>query len=257
MKTQTPVASKSSAKETQGNGAELQWLCRSVLKNISSEFDNMEICAVFYPYIGLTHTIRRKGTGWVMRLSDHCRHAPRPALEAIITILACKVLRRRIPIQARRTYDAWRKTSGIDNEVNARRTIKGSKRFSSYGGIYHSLPEIYDKVNRQFFNGQIEIQRIGWGVRRSWGRLGHYDPTHHTITLSPVLDSPQVPAFVVHFIVYHEMLHTIFEGVVACGFRRHHPPEFHRAEKSHVDYESAKKFLREFCARRGKGKVAR
>lgn len=247
MKTQTTVASKLSDDE---DGMELQWLCRSVLRNISPEFATAEICAVFYPYIGLTHTIRRKGTTWVVRLSDHCRHAPRSALEAIITILAYKALRRHIPIRARRTYDSWRKTSGIDNAVSARRTTRGSKRFSSYEGRYHSLPKIYDEVNRRFFNGQVEIRKIGWGVRRSWGRLGHYDPTHHTITLSPVLDSPQVPSFVVSFIVYHEMLHTVFEAAMDGGFRRHHPPEFHQAEKSHADYESVKKFLREFCANR-------
>ncbi|MDR1726870.1 MAG: hypothetical protein LBT74_02900 [Acidobacteriota bacterium] len=231
---------------------ELQWLCRAVLGGIAPEFRQAEVCASFYPYIGLTHTIRRKGRAWVVRLSDHCRHAPRPALEAVVTILACKALGRRVPKRARQAYDAWRKTPGIDDAVSARRAAKGRKRFAEQPGRHHPLEEICREVNRRFFNDQVEIRKIGWGVRRSWGRLGHYDPSHNTVTVSPVLDSPKVPRFVVAFIVYHEMLHAVFEGAADYGFRRHHPPEFRRAEKAHPDYAAAEAFLREYCARRNR-----
>jgi hypothetical protein len=243
-----PYTSVDSGKDN--SAVELQWLCRSVLEGIAPEFRQGEVRAAFYPYIGLTHTIRRKGMTWVVRLSDHCRHAPRPVLEAVITLLAYKALRRRVPKRAVETYDAWRKTPGIDDAVSARRSSKGRKRFDDQKGRHHSLEEISREVNRRFFNDQVEIRKIGWGVRRSWGRLGHYDPSHNTITLSPVLDAHKVPRFVVSFIVYHEMLHAVFEGAADYGFRRHHPPEFRRAEKSHPDYEATRKFLQEYCSRR-------
>ena len=229
---------------------ELQWLCRSVLENFSSEFRAAAIDARFYPYIGLRHTIRRSENGWIVRISDHCLRAPHLVLEAIVSILACKVLRRRVPKRLQQTYDGWRQESGVSDAVNERRAEKGRKYFAIHDGNWHPLPEICRDVNKRFFNDQIEIQKIGWGVRRSWGRLGHFDPVHRTITLSPALDSKNVPRFVVDFIVYHEMLHVVFEGAENSGFRRYHPPAFRRTERAHPDYEAVKKFLKKFCSKR-------
>ena len=229
---------------------DLQRICRAALENFSPEFRGAAIDARFHPYIGLTHTIRRRESVWIVRVSDHCRCAPHPVLEAIVIILACKMLRRRTPKRMRQIYDGWRREPAVLSALSERRTAKGRKRFAVHEGRWHSLPEICREVNRRFFNDQIEIKKIGWGVRRSWGRLGHYDTLHNTITLSPVLDSPNVPRFVVDFIVYHEMLHVIFEGAGNYGFRRHHPPEFRRTERAHPDYEAVKKFIKNFCSKR-------
>ena len=236
--------------KTNETSPELQWLSKAVLEKFSPEFRGVAIDARFYPYIGLTHTIRLCESRWVVRVSDHCRRAPHLVLEAIVTILACKALHRRVPKPALRIYDEWRNEPFVSEAVKARRIAKGRKRFSSNEGRRHSLQEICRDVNRRFFNDQIEIREIGWGVRRSWGRLGHYDPTHNTITISPVLDSQNVPRFVLDFIVYHEMLHAVFEGAEKNGCRRHHPPAFHRAERAHPDYEAVKKFIKKFCLKR-------
>ena len=80
--------------------------------------------------------------------------------------------------------------------------------------------------------------------------MGHYDPIHHTITISPVLDSPKVPRAVVSYLLYHEMLHTLFTGI---GYRkRHHTPDFNRAERAFPSYAKARKFLDRFCRTRGR-----
>ena len=231
--------------------SELQRLCRAVMEKLSPEFAGKTIDARFYPYMGLTHTIRRRESGgWTVRISDHCRCAPHPVIEAIVTILTCKALRKRIPKHARQIYDDWRREPAISDAVNARRVVKGRKCFAAHEGRWHPLPEICRDINRRFFNDQIEIQKIGWGIRRSWGRLGHYDPAHHTITLSPVLDSQKVPRYVVDFIVYHEMLHAVFEGAGNYGYHRHHPPAFRRTERAHPDYDAVKKFIKTFCSKR-------
>jgi hypothetical protein len=228
----------------------LQWICRSVLHSAFPEFRNMEVEASFYPYIGLTHTIRRKRSVWRLRISDYCRHAPEAVLESIIVILACKVTRRKPGRKYLRTYEAFRKYPPILEAVRARRLQRGRKYFAVHAGRIHSLQRIYQELNSRYFNDQIDIRRIGWGVRRSRSRLGHYDPVHHTITLSPVLDSPEVPEFVIKYIVYHEMLHAAFEDGASPAAWRHHPPEYRRAEKAYPDYGRAKKFLGSFCARR-------
>jgi len=235
------------------SSSDLQWICRCTLQTAFPSFRNVEVRASFYPYIGLTHTIRRKGGAWVVRISDHCSRAPRIVLEAITLILGCKVMRRVPPAGMLRAYERFRRDPAIVEAVEARRRRRGRKIIGSSHGAHHSLTEIYREVNRNFFKEEVDIRKLGWGSRCSWGRLGHYDPTHHTITISPVLDSPKVPRFVVAYIVYHEMLHTLFGGEdPGSGRKRHHPPEFRSAERAYPDYQASKRFLSAFCRRRGK-----
>jgi hypothetical protein len=228
----------------------LPYICRSVLSQSSPLFQNLSVDARFYPYIGLTHTIRRRGSVWIVRISDHCRQAPRPVLEAIVAILASKILRRKPGRKHRDAYEYFRKSPSVLESVRKRRLQKGRKRIASHEGNCHSLQKIFQEINSRYFNDQIEISRIGWGFHISWTRLGHYDPVHHTITLSPALDSLHVPKFVVSYIVYHEMLHAVFEGACDGQAQKHHPPEFRRVEKAYPDYCKAKKFLAAFCRRK-------
>lgn len=237
------------ARPEQERVSELQWLSRSILQENFPEFRDMEVVAGFYPYIGLTHTIRRKGAVWIVRISDHCAHASMPVLEAIVRILAGKMKRRRPHQKYLRTYETFREDPAIKEAVRERRLSRGRKHITEETGRHHSLQELYRELNDCYFNNQIELRRIGWGLRQSKLRLGHYDPVHHSITLSPVLDRPEVPRFVVRYILYHEMLHAVFESTPAGRCTRHHTPEFRRAEKAYPDFEPAKKFLREFCNR--------
>lgn len=233
--------------------AALQDLCRSTLKAAFPVFQKGNIEAIFYPYIGLRHTIRRKGSTWVVRISDHCRSAPGPVLEAICMILACKVMRKNPSSEFVRAYELFRKDPSVVDAVRKRRLLKGRKHIASNEGKYHSLQDIYQDLNRRYFNSQIEIERIGWGIRRSRARLGHYDPVHNTITLSPILDSPSVPKYVLGYVVYHEMLHSVFEDLSNRRIHKHHPPELRRAERAYPDFDKAKKFLKSFCRRRSRG----
>lgn len=224
----------------------LDWICRSVLCAAFPEFSRMKVEASFYPYIGLTHTVRRKGSVWKFRISDYCRHAPEAVLESIIVILACKVTRRKPGRKYLRTYEAFRKYPPVLEAIRERRLKRGRKYFAVHSGNIHSLQRICQELNHRHFNDQIDIRRIGWGIRKSRKRLGHYDPIHQTITLSPVLDSPEVPEYIIQYIVYHEMLHAVFED--GASVHKHHPPEYRRAEKAYPDYARAKKFLAKFCA---------
>jgi len=227
---------------------QLQKFCVTVLQSAFAAFQNTGIQVSFYPYVGLTHTLRRTKKAWVLRISDHCLSAPPRVVESIVLILAYKVMRRKPPRKSRDIYSGFRKSAEIESAVRKRREIRGRKYFSDTKGRHHPIEEIYRQLNEQFFNGQIEIKRIGWGIRKSRGRLGHYDPIHHTITLSPTLDSPKVPPFVVRYIVYHEMLHALFGDSDGHEGRRHHPRQFRHTESSYPDYARAKEFLETFGA---------
>lgn len=228
---------------------ELEWLCRAALEAAHPQFRGAAIHAAFFPYVGLTHTIRKRGQRWIVRVSDHCRRAPRIVIEAVARLLAAKVMRLRPPRGLMDAYERFRKDPEIETMLRRRRRERGRKRISQPAGKHHSLAEIFREQNDRFFGGRIEVNRIGWGPRHCWGRLGHFDPAHRTITVSPVLDSPKVPGSVLGFIVYHEMLHALFEGE-AAGPATDHPPQFRRAERSHPDYAESRRFLARYCRNR-------
>ena len=225
----------------------MEWICRETLHAAFPYFRQHRVTASFYPYIGLTHTIRKKGQSWEIRISDHCRCASRAVLEAIAVLLACKVLRRRAPAEIARVYTRFRQDPDVDAALRVSRAARGSKRIDSRKGRHHSLQQIYDEVNERYFKNQIILRQLGWGPRLSWSRLGHFDVVHRTITISRVLDSPGVPRWVIAYLLYHEMLHAVFENAKARTPNRHHPPEFRRAELAHPDYRRARKFLNEYC----------
>jgi hypothetical protein len=217
---------------------------------MSPSFRDARIIASFYPYIGLTHTIRRRNGDWVVRVSDHCRFATGLVLEAIAIILGCKVLRRHPPSRMVDVYEQFCRNPAVQARVQSRRRLRGQKRINAVEWRHHDLAAIYRNLNEKYFGRQVEIGKVGWGLRASWRRLGHYDPLHQTITVSPVLDSPRVPQSVLAYLVYHEMLHAVFEDTAGPGRKRHHPPEFRRAERAYPIYHSARKFLKRFCQNR-------
>ena len=114
---------------------------------------------------------------------------------------------------------------------------------------------MFDALNDAYFQGSIRAQ-IGWGRmpmrrRRKSIRLGVYDHQTREIRIHPALDRPEVPAFFVEFIVFHEMLHQLFpssgeDGAPRGSSRRvHHPRAFRDREKAFPLYATALRWEKE------------
>lgn len=116
-------------------------------------------------------------------------------------------------------------------------------------GRCFDLQRMFDAVNREHFQNAIQA-RIGWGRmpprrRRKSIRLGVYDHQTREIRIHPALDRPEVPAFFVEFIVFHEMLHQLFPSSSRGGRRVHHPRAFREREKTFPHYEAALRWERD------------
>jgi predicted metal-dependent hydrolase len=128
------------------------------------------------------------------------------------------------------------------NRMGLRRTPAKKVNLRT-GGRHHNLAELYDEINRTYFDNKVTAA-ITWGSRspRSAVRkrtVGSYSERSSTIRINPVLDRKNVPACYVAFIVYHEMLHADM-GIALRGARRSvHPREFRRREKLFQEYEKA------------------
>ncbi|MFY2560024.1 hypothetical protein ACN469_20615 [Corallococcus terminator] len=116
-------------------------------------------------------------------------------------------------------------------------------------GRCFDLLALYNNVNATFFENVIQA-RIGWGRmpprrRRKSIRLGVYDHQTREIRIHPALDRPEVPAFFVEFIVYHEMLHQLFPSTGRSGRRVHHPRAFRERERTYPHYAASLRWERE------------
>ncbi len=112
-------------------------------------------------------------------------------------------------------------------------------------GVHVDLKKIFDDMNARYFDGKCN-SHIGWkrvaarkGTRSV--QLGTFHADDNTILIHPVLDTNQIPRYVVEDTVYHEMVHWKLRGRHdAAGRREIHSPEFHeemRRYPKHIEAE--------------------
>jgi hypothetical protein len=139
------------------------------------------------------------------------------------------------------------------DEIRAREPAK-SLQLSSRGRVY-DLHRMADEVNREYFNGELNVY-ISWSrgkvlVRRRRHILfGSYCQKSRLVRIHPALDDENVPEYFVKFVIFHEMLHARLEPFRdADGRRCIHSREFRRLERHHPDYARAMAFERKFMGK--------
>lgn len=117
-------------------------------------------------------------------------------------------------------------------------------------GAAHDLDASFQRVNAAHFGGALERPALRWGAlttRRTWGS---YRFSEDRLTISPALDSADVPSWVLDFVVFHELLHKAL-GLTAKGNRRYaHTAAFRATERAHPRYREAEEFLKGWSRRR-------
>lgn len=118
-------------------------------------------------------------------------------------------------------------------------------------GRYHDLAEIYHRLNRKYFAGEISA-RVTWGREISGkprhhrsAKMGTYSVEDRVIHIHPALDREFVPRFFVESVLYHEMLHQVYGAPVVNGRRQYHSPAFLEAEKRFEHYHLARQWEQE------------
>jgi hypothetical protein len=166
--------------------------------------------------------------------------APQAVIENMLWAVILPRQRRKEALSAVRLFSDSQTFTDLAQKVNSSILESGDERSR---GRYHDLKTAFQRVNRRYFKNQIIIPRLVWGQRLSRRKLGHYQPATDTVLVSRALDNPDVPGFVVDFIVYHELLHRQFGIQVAGGRRYSHTPAFKQAERRFQRFQEAQEFL--------------
>lgn len=236
-----------------------------IIKFYEQAFQNLdrkrsipEIEVEFYPYIGIHHTIRLRNGKIFVRIAEMFRIAPPEAQNALAFILVAKLLRKKIPANAREIYGEFIKNGEIREKVIEDKRARGRKIISSAKGKIYDLEEVFARLNRDYFADRLKKPVLSWSARKTFRRLGHYDEVHETIIISRSLDDQKVPQYVVEFVVFHEMLHIWHPTRHHNGRRYNHTPTFRRDEEKFENFEEAENWIErnaKFLKRSAKRKI--
>jgi len=123
------------------------------------------------------------------------------------------------------------------------RLLAGTASIRDLDGEEKRLEEMFTRLNAVYFRGELPRPRLTWSTRSNRRVLGTYAPASDTIMLSRGLLSPEIPGYVVEFVLYHEMLHKALGTTLSGGKRRSHTTEFNRLEEQFPDFSRAQAWL--------------
>jgi hypothetical protein len=198
----------------------------------------------FCPFANPNSLIQLKHGGVRVRITDLLEQAPAPILESLAWVLFSKLYRKPVPGDELLRYRRYLSRKDMRDKIHNMRQERGRKLVAPAKGGVYDLDEVFDRLNFEYFFGLMSKPAIGWSRRASRSILGHYDPSHHTIVVSKLLDSPRVPPFVVDYVMFHEMLHIKFPTEHRTARRCVHTQAFKQAEKQFSHYKEARETLK-------------
>jgi hypothetical protein len=201
----------------------------------------------FYPYVGLSSTIRVRQGRVYARVSDLLRTAPQEVLYSLACILLAKLYRRKLSREQERPYREHAADPSVVSAAESSRKCRGFKITTSARGTAFDLDKLFDSINARYFDSQLTKPVLSWGQRETRRVLGHHDHVHGAIILSPSLDRDSVPRFVVEYVLYHEMLHIKHKATVVRNRTIYHSRSFRADERRFERFREASKWIEEFA----------
>lgn len=197
----------------------------------------------FYPYSSLTLTIRRREEVVYVRFSDLLHRAPLEVLEGAAALLLSRVYRRRAPRALIQPYLQYARSDRTRSRIERMRRRRVRPVPTPPQGRHYDLGMLFDGLNQQYFAGELQRPHIGWSTRGWRRQFGCYDPGPNQIVLNRRMDRPEIPQFVVEYVLFHEMLHvkhpTRRSGCTLVA----HSREFRGEEKRFAEFTIARKYL--------------
>jgi hypothetical protein len=111
-------------------------------------------------------------------------------------------------------------------------------------GRCHDLAQSFARVNAAYFAGELTPPRLTWSRTITKRLMGYYLAERDTLMLSLTLDRADVPAHIVDFVMYHELLHRVLGVPLIDGRRRPHGRAYREAERKFEGYAEADAFLK-------------
>ena len=212
-------------------------------QNLDPNREIPEVDVSYYPYVGPNQTIRVRGGRVFVRIAEMCRDMPANVHRALAYILVAKLMRKRVPRAADALYSSYIESEEMLERSQERKRSHGRKIVTTSKGENFDLDEIFENLNFWYFGGSLPKPVLTWSAKKTYRILAHHDATHETIVVSKSLDAPDIPRYVVEYIVFHEMLHIKHPTVHHNGRRYNHTAVFRRDERRFPHYQAAEDWI--------------
>jgi hypothetical protein len=116
-------------------------------------------------------------------------------------------------------------------------------------GYVHDLEASFARVNATYFAGRMARPKLVWNRTLTGRKFGHFRRSADTVMLSVSLDAPDVPEFVVDFVMYHELLPKKHGVAIINGRRVAHGAAYRAEERQFANYHEAERVLKELAQR--------
>jgi predicted metal-dependent hydrolase len=224
---------------------ELELIFASAHRQLRPRTPLPEIKVEFFPFAGLNHTVRLHENRLAIRLSDIFADAPADVYQSLAFILLARLYRKTIDTLYYRTYRTFILAEDIQERARlVRRQRSRSVRMTSARGRHVDLEPLFNRLNREYFEGALSQPRLSWSAKKSRYVLGRYDAAHNVIFISRIFDVRDLPPYVVEYVLFHEMLHLKHQSRIHASRKIVHTPEFKAEEKTFRDFEKAKLALK-------------
>lgn len=202
--------------------------------------------AEYFPSKGVRHSVELKNRTVHFRIAQSFRDAPERILIILGIILLGKLFGVSVDRKLREEYRRY-----VQENILPGAPIRHRQPSSKYTakGRHYDLNEIFQALNRQYFNDQLQRPVLGWSLQKSYRRLGFYSSERNLLVISRIFDSSSVPRTVIDFLMYHEMLHLHFPTQTQNGRRRIHHAQFRRCERRFPGYTEIQNWIRKNARR--------
>ena len=220
-------------------------LCR-VHRQLKPRTPLPKIRTEFFASVGANHSATLEDGTLSVRVSDLFVDAPADVFETVAVILLSKIYSKRIDPEHNRTYRRYTLSEPMLERARRRRAERGRRtRTTDPKGKFYDLAPLFEEIDQEYFASELERPELSWTRRKTRSVLGRYDFDQGVIFISRSLDSPEVPEYVVRYVLFHEMLH-VKHGTRVCGLREVvHTPEFKREERQFECYDAANDWLKQ------------
>ena len=229
----------------------IEQIYKRVFRTIRPRTPVPAIAVRFRKYANANSRIRLSQGKLSVDISDLLEDAPAPVQEALASILISKLFKRPPDTDWMARYRRYLNRADIRRGLSQLKRERGRKSYRDAAGRVHDLCQLFEEINLEYFGGLMARPELGWSLKNSRTALGHYDPCHHVIVLSSILDDAKAPLIAVRYVLFHEMLHLRYPTEHRGARRCVHTSEFKKAEKEFADYEPAKTALRKYLETAG------
>src|SRR5438067_2121589 len=177
-----------------------------VFKQLKPRTPLPEIVVQFRRYANADSSIRLESGRLTVRIADILEGAPAPIVESLAYILLGKLYRRPAARIYAHRYRLYLNRREMRQKLQLVRQIRGRKFLAPPEGAARNLEEIFERLNREHFDGLLARPLLGWSRGRSRSMLGHFDPSHNAIVISRIFDDLSKPLLGLEYVIFHEVL---------------------------------------------------